>query len=152
MSKSEDSTAVAGKLIKTDDSLQPSQDFFSTEDQKGSQLECAKNEDSLFSSSGSKLQREHAKNGSICCDNHSRARAATPAPSFACARRLDPLRRLHSRARALPQHTPAPSFVRTRSLCQLRRLDTRAHATPTYSDALIRVCAQARLTPAPSFA
>ena len=65
VSETDDSTAVAGKLIKTDDSQQPSRDVSSTEDQKGSQLECAKKEDSLFGSSGSKLQKELAKNGTI---------------------------------------------------------------------------------------
>ena len=65
------STAVAGKLIKTDDSQQLSRDVFSTEDQKGSQLECAKKEDSLFDSPGSNLQKELAKNGTIFCKDGS---------------------------------------------------------------------------------
>ena len=34
MSETDDSTTVAGKLIKTDDSQQPSRDVSSTEDQK----------------------------------------------------------------------------------------------------------------------
>ena len=42
VSETDDSTAVAGKLIKTDDCQQPSRDVSSTEDQKDSQLECAK--------------------------------------------------------------------------------------------------------------
>ena len=71
MSETDDSTAVAGELIKTDDSQQPSRDVYSTEDQKGSQLECATEEDCLFGSPGSKLRRELAKNGSICCDDGS---------------------------------------------------------------------------------
>ena len=37
VSKSADLTTVAGKLIKTDDCLQPSRDVSSTENQKGSQ-------------------------------------------------------------------------------------------------------------------
>ena len=39
VSETDDSTAVAGKLIKTDDSQQPSRDVSSAEDQRGSQLE-----------------------------------------------------------------------------------------------------------------
>ena len=49
VSESDDSTTVAGKLIKTDDYLQPSREVSSTEDQKGSQLECATEEDCPFS-------------------------------------------------------------------------------------------------------
>ena len=45
MSESADSTTVAEKLIKTDDCQQPSRDVSSTENQKGSQLECATEED-----------------------------------------------------------------------------------------------------------
>ena len=71
VSETVDSTAVAGKLIKTDDSQQPSRDVYSTEDQKGSQLECAKKEDSLFGSPGSKLQKELAKNGTLFCKDGS---------------------------------------------------------------------------------
>jgi len=67
VSESVDSTTVAGKLIKTDDYLQPSRVVSRTEDQKGSQLECATEVDCLFGSPGSKLHRELAKNRSICC-------------------------------------------------------------------------------------
>ena len=71
VSETDDSTAVAGKLIKTDDCQQPSRDVSSPEDQKGSQLECAKKEDSLFGSPGSKLQKELAKNGTLFCKDGS---------------------------------------------------------------------------------
>ena len=71
--ETDDSTAVAGKLIKTDDSQQPSRDVSCTEDQKGSQLECVKKEDSLFGSPGSKLQKELAKNGTNCCKHGSQS-------------------------------------------------------------------------------
>ena len=82
VSGTDDSTAVAGKLIKTDDSQQPSQDVSITEDQKGSQLECAKREDSLFGSPGSKLQKKLAKNGtlSIFCIRVRALPLPTPAP------------------------------------------------------------------------
>ena len=71
VTKSDDYTAVAGKLIRTDDSLQPSRDVSRTADQMGSQLECATEEDCLFGSLGRLLHRELPKDGSICCKDGS---------------------------------------------------------------------------------
>ena len=63
LSKSEDSTAVAGRLSETDESYQPSRDVTSADDLPGSQSapKCWTEEDSLFGSQGNSARWELAK-------------------------------------------------------------------------------------------